>query len=522
MAIDQAQVIRNDTRTVTPQCKVVVYPWTSNRLTLEGRENQDSVLTRTTKLDVSSKIVSFEYSKTLSEPSGSFSFVLSNSVGNPNLSNDWKDVIPRGSWCVIYLTQDGDLSLSPRVETPDSRNRASEAKKIRCIGYVDRVAVRTSVNDKGAFDVSYEVSGRDFGVVYEDTNIWVNTFQAERAPLDAIAKTVLNPTGLVSTNVVLSVMHQLFYNPEALDGDFLTVGSQWLLPSSMLSDVGLSPDSTPYWGELGVLNFSETACTLGLESPSSYLNGNAWSTLKRLSVPEFHELFTETSDNGVPRLNFRPMPFAINKSAYSGVGKFITLFKDLESVTIDAINVLSVEVGEDNQNRWNSFLVTTTSTMVNNNANVELLRGTGFPRNNKDSIKRHGFRPMHVEVEGLLESVQRKDGQPNLRLLRQYNEVLYDYHNNSVFFESGTASIIGQNDVKVGKAVKFKNVPYSSGKKYYLEGYSDSFTVGENGATSWTQTLFLSRGVEESDLRDLSGFGRREEEFDKEGEYTPR
>ena len=523
----KSQTLSNKTQDLVSQCKIVIYDWTKNALTLDS--NDDAGLSKSSPIDVSSQIRECSFSKNMSSPAGTFRFTLSNSPGYG--TGDWKDIIKRGSWCVIYMSQAGDLVMADRVLPPNKQAKTlQEAKKIRCIGFIDRVSVRAEIDEKGAFDVVYEVSGRDFGVVYEDTSIWHNVFKYERIMLDSLATSQLNIVGSVSLDKALTLIHDLFYNPKSVpgakvnsDNSLVSIGLQWLMPRQLLQDLGLKPDSTPYWGEIpGVKQFSETEANLAVERPTDYLSGNAWETLKKISVPQFHELFTETDDSGKPRLIFRPMPFAISKTKYPTIGKKILFYKDLPITTLKAIDVIDFNLGEDNHGRYNSFLVTVATTLINVEDNIALLDGSGYPKNVKDSIKRYGFRPMHVTVDSIVKNAERGDGKSNPKILREYNELSYDYWNNLIYAESGEVTLIGQNSIKVGKCVNFdQNTPYVVGKRYYVEGYTDSFSVDDKGVSSWTQNVMLTRGFEEQDLKTKSGFGRRQNAFNHQGEYTP-
>jgi hypothetical protein len=519
--------ISNKTQDINSQCKIVVYDWATDALKLESQDV--AALAQSTAMDISSQLVGATFSKVMTGPCGNFSFTLSNSPGFG--SGDWKDLIKRGSWCVIYMSQEGELVLADQVGPPSkAAKKKEEAKKIRCIGFIDRVAVRSELNERGAFDITYEVSGRDFGVVYEDTSIWHNVFRFERIMLDSIATSQLNVTGTITLDKAIDLIHDLFYNPKAVPGakvnsdeSLVSIGLQWLMPRQLLNDVGFQVDSTPYWGELkGIKKLSPTEANLSVEKPTDYLSGNAWENLKKLSVPQFHELFTELNDSGHPQLIFRPIPFAIVKKDYPIVGKNIMFYKDVKSIKIDGINVIDFNVGEDNHARYNSFLVTLATSLIGIEDNIALLDGSGFPKNISDSIKRYGFRPMHTTVNSIIKNAMRADGSGNAAILREYNHVLYDYWNSAVFAESGEVELIGQNSVKLGKCMTFaENVPYVYGKRYYIEGYTDTFTVTERGAGLWLQSVMLTRGFEEKDLRTGSGFGTRNTPFTHQGEYTP-
>jgi hypothetical protein len=527
MAFNKKFKFTNTTKNIIPQCKIVVYQWNHDPLSFK---TPDSTLSKATPIEVSSQLLNVHFSKSMSSPSGSFSFSLSNSLELG--SKDWKDFIKKGSWCVIYMTQDGDLNPNPNVGTPFPIKNASQGKKIRCIGYIERASYKSTTLDTGALDIVFEVSGRDFGIIYEDTSLWQNIFHFEQMLLQNVETSQLNVTSAVTIDKALKLIHDLFFYPLHIHGakvnnnkSLLEIALQWLLPRNMITDIGFNSNqvkSTPYWGSLPVTHFNETLAGIAVEKPTDFLSGNAWEKLKVISVPELHELFTELDSSGLPKLNFRPIPFAIDKSKYTRVGSKITYYKDLPFITVPAIDVFDVDVGEDSHNRYNSFLLTTSTSLQNNNNNITPLQGSRFPLHIQDSIKRHGFRPMHVTVASIIQNTVRDNGLADLHRLVEFNEVMYDYWNNAVFAESGSVQKVGSNDVKIGMCLKFDDsTPYVNGKRYYIEGYTDTFMIEDKGSMAWSQEVVLTRGFEEQDLLAKSGFLTRASDFEASGEYTP-
>lgn len=516
----------NETKHLNTQCKIIIYPW---KEILNNPDLDDASLAEAGRLDISSQVTSVTYSKNMGSPSGSFSFNLTNS---PNYkSNDWKDIIKRGFWCVIYMTNDGDLELSQVVEP--KKPKQSEAKKIRCIGYVDRVAVKLSTQENRSLDVEFTVSGRDFGIIYEQTEIWHNLFKVDKIMLDSIAQLKLNVMGNTRVHDALQTVHDLFYFPQNIPGakindnkSLLSISLQWLLPKEMLLDVGFNLSGLSrgtYWGALpGITNFSPTGCGIAVDKPGDYLSGNAWEQLKRLSIPPLHELYCELTEEGKPQLIFRPAPWGIDQTNYPKNSKNIKLYKDLTPIVkVQAVDLYDCDLGEDDHSRYNSFLATVSTGLINTEDNISLLLGKGFPKQNSASIKRHGFRPMHITVDSIVKNEELGNGSADMVQLLEFNEVLYDYWNNAVFAESGTVEKAGSNDVKVGKVMKFTNdVPYLSTKRYYIEGYTDVINISENRVASWNQTVSLTRGFEEQDLAAKKGFLNRNTKFSGAGEFT--
>lgn len=515
----------NETKEHISQCKIIIYPW---KEILNVPDLADSKLQEAGRLDISSQVQHVTFSKNMGSAAGSFSFTLTNS---PNYgTNDWKDIIKRGFWCLIYMTNEGDLDLAQTVSV--AKPKGSERKRLRCIGYVERVSVTGSTQENRGIDIGFTVSGRDFGIVYEEAEIWHNMFNFDKIMLDSVAQTKLNVASNVRIHEALKTVHDLFYYPSKVPGakvndnkSLLSIGLQWLLPKEMVADLGFNVSSLTggtYWGNLpDIFNPEPTGAGIAVDKPGDYLTGNAWEQLKRLSIPPFHELFCELDDNNKPKLIFRPIPWGIDQAKYPNNAKNIKLYKDLPAIYVPAVELYDFDLGEDDHNRYNSFLATVSTTLINVENNVSLLQGKDFPRNNQASIKRHGFRPMHVTVDSIVKNEELGNGAADQAQLLEFNEILYDYWNPAVFAESGSVTKLGTNDVKIGKVMKFKNdVPYLSSKRYYIEGYTDTFTVDDNRACSWVQEINLTRGFEEADLAAKKGFANRNTEFSAHGEFT--
>lgn len=522
----QDNIFSNKTRNTNAQCKVVVYAWNQ---VLNQPDIPDVELAKTHRLDISSQVQSVSFTKNMGNAAGTFNIELTNSPGIG--TQDWKDIIKRGYWVVIYMTQDGDLQMTNGVAP--AKVNVSEQHRIRGICYVERAGVKGAVGEKGDIDMSFQISGRDFGIIYEETSIWHNLFKFDAIVLESIKTNQLNIIGNVRINEAINLIHDLFYYPANIpgikpndDGSLLSIGLQWLMPKQMMKDIGFSLtalNNSTYWGSLpGIKNFSATECGISVEHPADFLSGNAWEQLKKLSIPQLHELFCETNDAGTPQLTFRPIPWAMNKTAYPVVGAKISYYKDVTAITIPAIDLIEFDLAEDDHARYNHFLTTVSTTLINTNDNISLLDGSRFPFQNHASIRRHGFRPMHAAVDSIVKNEELADGQANKRVLIEFNEVMFDYWNNSVFGESGSIQKIGSNRVKIGKCVLFKDdVPYLNTKRYYIEGYTDTFTVGDKGEVSWIQEVALTRGFETSALLNDSGFSNRQVEFSNPGEFTP-
>ncbi len=528
MALDRNKLFKlnNDTRNINSQCKIIIHRW---KVKTPQSDTSDKDLGKAVRLDVSSQIMDCDFNKPMGSPSGTFSFTLSNSPNIKGETGDWKDIIRRGDWCVIYGSQDGELVTNPVAGPPLPANTLEEATKIRGICYIERVLPTTSIGERGEFDVTYTISGRDFGIIYEQTEIWHNIFQFDQIMLQSLANNELNVIGNKPLNEILEIIHDLFFNPSNIAGakvndnkSLSSIALQWLLPRTLVTDVFGPVSGGTFWGELPLVKrFDTTAAGLAVERPTDFLSGVAWDQLKKASSPHFHELFTETDDLGQPHLTFRPIPFGIDQSKYPALRKHISLFKDIEFIEVPSIDVLENSLSEDDHGRYNSFLATVSTDLYNISDNISVLKGSRFPLFQQTSIKRYGFRPMHVSVDTIIKNAQKDGAQSDRTRLIEFNEVLFDYWNNFIFMSSGTSELIGRNDIKLGVALQFSDdVPSEARKRYYIEGYSDRWEVDEKGTMWWTQQVILTRGLEESDLLEGTRKDDRNTEFAHEGEFT--
>ena len=512
--------LENKTRSINSQCQIVILPWKFNTVT----ENLSiAQLTSTLPLlDVSNELVSVSFTKNMSEPSGSFEFELPN-------NRDWSEFIKPGTWCLIYMSQDVDLAIPKQGNTVTVSQLKDQSSKLRCMGYIERAAPKGTIGqDLAEFDIAFSITGRDFGIIYEETRIWHNNIKFE-ANLQFAAVAFLSSEGIKTVDGLLDTLHRLFYSP----GDFPGLASsltnfslaqsalQWLLPSVLIQALNLKvKNSTPFYGNIeGLLAFDKSDATFPVVDPISLLNGYAWDQLKSKSIEPFHELFTETDDEGKPHLIFRPIPWRLKgeNPKLGTLAKSVGMFGELDRVVLSSLDVLDFDLAVDNHNRYNVFHTISNTTLIAAEDNMQFI-GEEFPRLLQNSIHRHGFRAAFIEINATIifgkESI-------NQELLINYNELNFEYWNNAIFLESGSLEIIGNNGIKLGKVLELeKGVPYNATKLLYIEGYTDNYIVEESGAGFWTQSLILTRGIEKAVLKDLSKITKRQEAFTEEGEFT--
>jgi hypothetical protein len=589
------------------QAKVVWYQW-ANPLLDSGSKGfaqqikgalptNPYILRLSNAYDISNHIASISYSKDMNSAAGSFSIILHNSF-------DWARFVRPGEWITIYLGSDGSLDLPqensgtsrtkdeialnayenslvnkkqiptnfgsaiasgvssllplplPTLPLPNVDSSSLDGKKLRVMGVISRVGIRSAVTSEGALEITYVITGRDFGTVYEETEIWFNANNAD----NSTAQSVINATTTeFQRNVtdLLDKWHDLFLNPKKVLSNFANLSAfypeQWLIPTQLADDLDLSfpITATGYFGEIAnVKEFGATVVENPDPSPLSGLEGKAWDRLKSLSQPEFHELFTELSDSGRPKLFFRPIPWALDTTNYPIFGSSMLKYRDLTSVDpvlppvpigtnlsslgsiaaaavstfadsfssdqrlfhavpLQSIECLTFDVGPDYHNRYNFFLINSskgTQDQTNAFSTISALstaRGYSFPVRNENNIKRNGFKPMILSVAtflansgGLFNIGKFFTGSPAEEFILEANYMMEDLHGNDQDFYSGTITIYGRNDVKLGKVIVTDDSFQGIGNMvFYIEGYEDVFTVNGDGTTTWTQNLNVTRGM---------------------------
>lgn len=509
------------------QCQVILFQWDVDALPASD-PNPENTASKSTAYDISNHLVeSVSFSKTLQMAAGTFSFKLDNSI-------TWQDKIYPGQWCLIYMSNNGSLLL-PFGEAPNNKslpppdpnflnNPSAFLPNLRGLCYIERITPVVFVDGNGAVNKTYEVSGRDFGVIYEETDLWYSYFLYEKNKVETL-EAAFKQFGFSNVHDLLGAIHDLFYAPDKRfspsdlgDSHSLTsVGRQWLLPRTLLTYLGIDKQlagQASYYGNLpNTINFSPTVATTPIYNITDFVGGKAWEKLKTYSIPEFHELFTEISHDGQPNLTFRPIPWGIDQTGYpdiTGIQTYLSLSQtglDLD----DDTSIISHDLGRDNHNRYTHYLVQVLSNGFKVEDSVSILRvpspaGRRFPYADQLNIMRHGFRAMHLAVNSLYKKFAAEGGPDDAgvadtKFLVQYNEVIYDYWRYGALFESGSMHIIGSPRVKVGITLNTdQSIPDIGDKIYYIEGYSDLFTIGQNGETEWTQVLQLTHGISTSFL----------------------
>lgn len=606
--------------------KVVWYAWNSD-VTTEGSAlggvsamgfsllPGGDALSSSSAYDVSEFLISFSFQKSKDAAAGSFTMELAPSF-------DWSRFMRPGDWMTVYLSSDGAiqlgkkpraggfnltdvskalslgaaaLGLAARPAVPVPRADPKELKNlkpyVRCMLQVQRVATRCTVNSEGTREVVFTISGKDHGVVLEDTTLFLDAGLADAKAMKAFASSQF-PGDNRNLAAFMDRWMDAFLNPTKIYGSTLdptggnpSLFKQFILPGLMLDHLGIKTSGGTFFGDIkGVKDVHPTGFETGLEDPFSGLEGSAWSKLKELSDPTFHELFAEMDDTGHPRVTFRPIPWARDRSGYPSLGAFVPLYSDhagigtglgqlgnlaalgasalaaganllggklpgplpqptskYAPINLSTAEVFEYDLGPDLHNLQNLIVADTAYASSQLSTAMALFRkpapdvSNPFPFRNYASIKRFGLKYLQVQIKnfkttagGFAALAGVSKAAPDRGFLLEANRMLVDMWFGASDLYSGTVSIAGRNDVRIGKClVTDSDLAGASDHVFYVEGYQDSVTVDENGTVDWTQSVQVSRGIEKSDLltlregalQDRAGFDRVSDQVPSSGGF---
>jgi len=600
----------------TDRCSILWYQWLINQESapqpnmLKAGDPAgiiaDSWLNQTRTYDISNHLSSFTFTKTMDQAAGTWEILLEDSL-------EWDRYIRPGEWIVAMMASNDPAIFAPKEKARQSAPQADSLvksaqkfvdklagatsqiftgnlelsdpppnlperniqfggllgirDKIRTIGVVTRVGIISSVNENGTEIIQYKVSGKDFGIVFDDTRLWLNFISQEKSVFSTLLKDVL-PAGVVNLSDWIKIWYQTFLNPETLfQGDnknklnqaksLIEASRQWLLPKGLINDLSLSVMQTKYLGDhFGSLTsvmqeISDTPFGTGQADIYTPNMGSLWEKLQSLSQPEFHELFTEIGEDGTPKLFFRPIPFSRleNKPLYPTLASSILTLADLASefpvsppfhsrdgvfgvllqiiqeslkdiqgarrvlhrVDVHPLEIETYDIGPSFEERYNHFITdVATSSLTRSTAVATLqkhVRGL-FPLRDSIAIRRNGFRPLHLQNLQMYKTAllgdfnalasqlpPNKKIAPDTLFLIELNHLLMDYHAGAQNFYSGTLTMAGKNQIRLGKTLVVDQTAKKIGNYvFYIEGYTDHFQIDENGTGTWTQTVQLTRG----------------------------
>jgi len=405
-------------------------------------------------------------------------------------TKNWKKKIRPGDWLVIYLGIDGE-------ETP------------RMLGNVDRVSRIVNVNEKGIKTILYKISGSNFGKVFDKYNVFWNPYLKNAQ----IEKVIINSDSIQfigSPDEVVKDLINIFlgYGRKRSGNQEYKELNQWFIPNELaeLFPAFAAPttfsDKNPYLGSrfFDILNIDIRK----VEGKKYWNNigsmqGTLAELIKRSSNDMINEVFLEleydkTEKKYRPTIKMRMIPFA--KESYNFGASIIyseaTVFMELDEIKVPITQVLNEDLGENDHTRFNLFFL---GSQVPFTTGKAIMAPTSegvnpkYPRPLKDSMKRNGLIAKWETTDfNYLTSNPVGD---NLSLLKDWNNLLFHWYKEDFKYETGSMTVVGNPDIKLGKRLVIEDTVLGDGNRhYYIEGYTDNWSFPNR----WVTSLQLTRG----------------------------
>jgi len=439
------------------------------------------------------EIASVRMNKSLDQSSGTFDLTLFPTT-------NWKAKLSPGDWIAIYIFDEYEVKKGAQRGNTN----------LLMLGNIDRVSRTLSKNDDDdKIELRYTVSGRDFGKVFEDTDIWFDPYTNQMSGLDVALRTAGLPLSGNPSDITKAAI-DVFLGPGAITNLGKTAGlGMWRVPKPVVTLFGSQTGASANFYDLLRVNITPNLPGFKANQMLAPDDSNSlWELLKRGANSLVNDLYIEmvkdSNRRSVPTITLRPRPVcspALRSSVKGTLGGAVQTLQELSSTSFLELSPAEIRfenMGKDDHSRFNLFwLYTTLKTdyMLSPSANLDLARGIGNPTFQRQSIQRHGLRRLQQTLEFCYQEDARKKGvkvlgaNSNLNIFRAFMEQVYDMHSFNHLYDAGTIECTGVVEAEVGKALIIK--PSRSGdpeKIFLIEGYEHEWTFPNVWRTTFTLT----------------------------------
>lgn len=470
----------------TSGAEVTIYPQKGDPVRVKG---EDILRPEAKRIDDPvGGLLSVQTSKLLGPAAGTWSIRIKPSRVSPSLLNQIMD----DDWVDIVLTRHGRKWHVMR-------------------GLVDDIREVTETTGSGATVQSLAVSGRDFGSIFDRTQVWFSPYVDEAI------------TGGVSFRVFNAGENILGSPSEAVQGFLLGflkelsgVGrATWDIPKSVPSVGGQAFGDVVLYDDDQFQNIpARTALSPNYLMPE----GGIWSLAQEWSDGAFCELFCDTVhpyrrfheqedeervEDTVMLVTFRDRPFPLVDAALTAAGMNTGLSSNYFGVPMHHIPrqlVRMENVGRGGPERYNAFFVSPQLAQELYQASaVDLLA----PLWDEDSIQRHGLRRFDIQSRYVADQADL------LTMSELQRRKIKDWHCINPYLLNGSIELArGFPKIHVGDRVRIPGYQPKLDRTYYVEQVDHSWQFGSSIKT----TLGVTRGwvgTDESYLNALSTLSGR-------------
>jgi hypothetical protein len=496
--------------TTTSYCRIIVWHYVKQNFGVASNVRGNfsrSLVFKTEKILIENEVTSVKINKEANRPSATFDATLMPST-------NWKRIVAPGDWCAIYLYN--------RMETTEGKDD-NTTENLVLFGNIDRVARSLQRNENDdKVQLRYQISGRNFGKVLEETDIFFDPYSIQQSRADVM----LQNAGLPiqgSPDEQVSAVLDVFLGRGITTADNGRTQSlnQWTLPSAIPQLFGGDGQKFD--------NILDRKITSGLPGYKFKTmlntgdNGNLWEMLKRTSNELVNEVIVEevrTADGKVkPTIILEPRPFntvyfesQFGKKDAKLIKRLKNKWKTIQQlakdnfVEISPNEIVYENLGRDDHSRMNMFYLSSDTKLdhlKNIRVNANKGKGVGNPFISRESILRHGLRRYEGQMDFFLSNKNVKETQSDFELFQAFLCQVYDMNYANHLYENGTIECTGVLEAEIGKALIVKSeVNGQPDKVYYIEGYEHTWQF----PGTWRTIFTVTRGQYNASGRNLTTF----------------
>lgn len=527
MALNQT----NNFRITTPHAAVIIWNY-DDRLGVNVTSNSTVNTVNQTILSTVS-CLSIQTSKSKGSAAGSFSLVLAP-------TRDWISQITAGSWCAILM------SNSPITQAQLAN---ADPNFVKMVGKIETVRTDVVVDDEGARQTRYTVTGTDWGYIFNNVLYVDNLIAAAHDPNDlgntiaiALQKMLFGdgntPQSFKVADNMVALIGIFGASSPGLDQAGAAVNRvnksiyDFLIPNEMaryfnfIDGLGNVNQSTKLSDlltlEVGKLTsydtYADTNEAYGFIDPFSLQGTNTfWQILMDNSNPALNEMYNEieweTSNSGKvgPSLTIfnriKPFSYRTDLTTSADVNKLRSPFTLLRTHVIDNVKVMTINIGTNWKDKYNFVEIRPQF------QDFEILAGwTAQKSQGADPIafNREGFRPLIVGTKQFPVDPSKQGSTYDANLLVSWIALMKEWYFDTHKLLNGTITMRGTTEyIAVGNNILFeaglinptmnlnqgetqnKNTNYILA---HIENVENNFTVVE-GARTYTTAVQFVRGI---------------------------
>jgi hypothetical protein len=474
--------------------------------------------------------ISIQTNKSKGQPEGQFNLVLAP-------YKNWVSTLTAGSWCAILMSNNPIAEADLKKANPNL---------VKMFGRIESVRCETNVNEEGARQTVYYVTGVDWGHIFNSKLYIDNLIASPNDPFsqgNSAAVAIRNAlfgkgnspqSFTVSQNLanLIDVMGKSlsgYSKEESKVGRLSKTVYDFTLPNAVADFFKFKSNSSDNkhisrlidlkTGSLvGPDQYQDKGESSGFIDPFSLQGTHTlWQILMENSNPTLNEMFTDMVwENGRPvlRLYNRIKPFSYKKfnPAAGKAAGFESYFQNIKTHQIDLVDVISVNAGTNWRDKFNFIEIKPQFQEFEVVANWYKQKSQVF---DPDAFNREGFRPLIFDTKQF-PSGNQKSGLPedvgiDWSKLEVWAKLLREWYFVTHRLLNGTLVIHGTTEhISVGSNVRFSadllnpnpNINYATKKKgkneyilAHVESVSHSFGVNQDGSRTYRTSINFVRGI---------------------------